>query len=170
MKNMKKEITQELLKEYFNYDPVTGEFTWIKKPAQCIKIGDIAGNITTTRYRSIKFFNKGYQVHRLVWLYIHVSFPSDNKEIDHINGIRDDNRLINLREATRAQNQHNKPISKNNTSGCKGVMWNKSEEKWRASISFNNLRKHLGSFNTKEEAIKARKDAEKQYHKEFART
>lgn len=84
--------------------------------------------------------------------------------IDHINRDSLDNRRCNLRIATRSQNRINSKINKNNTSGCKGVIFYNKTNTWNARISLNNRRIFLGYFKTKEEAINARKAAEKIYH------
>ena len=163
---MKKEITQELLKELFHYDPLTGIFTRIKKTNNRCKIGEPVGYLDNGYFR-ISIYDKLYLLHRLAWLYTYGSFPVDM--LDHINGISDDNRLINLREATVSENNSNSTIPVNNTSGYKGVSWNKKSSKWVAQISHNNKKIGLGYFSTPEEADKAYKEASAKYHKEFAR-
>lgn len=90
-------------------------------------------------------------------------------EIDHINGKENDNRKENLRSVTHQQNSMNKSLDKNNTSGHKGVHYCKSENKWKSYITFEGKRKNLGTFENLEEAVVARKEAEKKYYGEFAR-
>ena len=80
--------------------------------------------------------------------------------VDHINHNRLDNRKCNLRICTQQQNCMNRKFMSNNTSGCIGVSWDKSKNKWTSQIMLNNKYIYLGCYDTKEEAIKARKQAE----------
>jgi hypothetical protein len=159
------DLTQARLKELLHYDADTGVFTWIKSG-----IGRssslIAGGLQKTGSRHIKINNKSYQAHRLAWLYIEGEFSS--KMIDHINGIRDDNRWINLRTATRQENCYNRGKQLNNKSGYKGVSWNNSRSKWVAQIVINGKKKHLGLFIAKEQAYYSYCEAAKKFHGEFA--
>jgi HNH endonuclease/AP2 domain len=84
-------------------------------------------------------------------------------EIDHINGDRDDNRWINLRQVTASVNMKNLPLPRTNKSGTPGVIWHKRDEKWQASIKVDRRTVHLGYFESKQDAIAARKVAERQY-------
>ena len=95
-------------------------------------------------------------------------WPKD--QIDHINGIRTDNRFTNLREATTAENTRNGLISKNNTSGFKGVCFHKDTGRWQAKIFINGKGRHLGLFDTAEAAANAYDAAAAKLHGEFART
>lgn len=92
----------------------------------------------------------------------------DSKDCDHINGNRIDNRRENLMVCKRSENSHNQKISIDNTSGFKGVYWDKPYKKWRARILINNKRKHLGYFTTPEEAHSACCEAAIKYYGEFA--
>lgn len=159
-------VTQDELKEILDYDPETGIFRW-KSPRQKIKVGDVAGTLNHNGYRFIKINGKLYLEHRLAWLYVYGEWPKDM--IDHVNGTRDDNRIENLREATRSENKWNqtKPIT--NTSGYKGACWHKASQKWDARIAINNKRKHLGLFDSPEEAYEAYCKAAKELHGEFAK-
>lgn len=106
------------------------------------------------------------------WLLLHriiMNCPEDNV-VDHIGGqdtIRD-NRKINLRLATLSQNQMNSKLNKNNTSGCTGVTFEKRSQKWISQIQYNNKRYYLGSYENKDDAIKARKEGEKLYFKQYS--
>ncbi len=84
-------------------------------------------------------------------------------DVDHINRNSLDNRRFNLRFATRSQNNHNGRLLRNNTSGCRGVVWHKYASKWMARIDIDNQQKYLGLFNSKSEAITARNNAEQYY-------
>ena len=159
-------MTQDELKELLDYAPETGIFRWKIYKNQSAKIGDVAGTLCSNGYRHININRKRYLEHRLAWLYIHGEWPK--KEIDHINGIKDDNRIENLREATRSENECNKTKRRDNTSGYKCIGWNKAAQKWCARIQIYNKRKHLGLFDSKEEAYAVYCKAAKELHGEFA--
>ena len=93
----------------------------------------------------------------------------DGFDVDHSNGNGIDNRRKNIRIATRSQNMHNKKMQHNNTSGYKGVHWNKGRGKWQANIKVNDKRRYLGSFDTPEDAAEAYKSASERLHLDFAR-
>lgn len=156
-------ITQEILKEFLYYNKETGVFTRIKSTSSRAQAGDIAGYKNTIGYIVIRLVGKRYYAHRLAWLYIHGKFPE--KYTDHINGIKDDNRIENLRDCTNSENQCNRSMQTNNTSGFKGV--NRSNNKWRAQTNVNGKQKHIGLFNTPEEASQAYQSFVKQNHGEF---
>lgn len=138
--------------ELLDYDPESGVFTW-RVSAGTASAGSIAGSINGTGYRQIWVENKSYKAHRLAWLYVHGAWPS--RELDHINQIRDDNRIANLREATRSENCLNKPLQSNNSSGFRGVSWYPPSGMWVARIKRNGKQKHLGYFPTAEAASAA---------------
>jgi hypothetical protein len=154
-------ITQERLKELLDYDAETGLFTWLKPTTNGVRIGQTAGVITCYGYRAIRVDNKIYRAARLVWLHAHGVFPDNN--IDHINGLRDDNRLENLRDVTQAENMRNQRIGSRNSSGVLGVGWDKTRSKWRASIRYKGLNKTLGRFTSLLDAVASRKGAERLY-------
>jgi HNH endonuclease/AP2 domain len=107
-------------------------------------------------------------LHRVIYEYYHGSIPK-GFEIDHINQDKLDNRLENLRLATRSQNSQNKSKQKNNTSGFKGAYWHKENKKWNAAITVNNKLIHLGFFETPELAHETYKQAAIELHGEFAK-
>ena len=156
-----KELTAEYLRSILHYDPDTGIFTWKVRTARSVKVGDVAGCSNGRDYLQISVQSRLYKAHRLAWLYMRGEWPTD--QIDHINRIRTDNRSSNLREVTNNQNLQNKSKYSNNTSGHPGVCWCKQNSKWRATIRHNNKRIHLGYFDDIEDAIAARKAAEKLY-------
>ena len=88
--------------------------------------------------------------------------------VDHINRNKLDNRKANLRTSTRRENTINKSVQSNNTSNIPGVSWRKDRNKWRAYITVNGKQISLGMFKDKEEAVKARKEGEREYFGEFA--
>ena len=90
------------------------------------------------------------------------------KHYDHINRNALDNRRENLRQATKCENMRNRSLFANNKSGVTGVHWDQSREKWMASVKINKKNKHLGGFVNKDDAIRARLEAEAQYYGEFA--
>lgn len=141
------ELTQEYLKECLSYNRETGVFTRKIKTCNTVNINDVAGCISKNNgYVEISLKNKNYRGHRLAWLYEHGYFP---KYIDHINGIRSDNRIFNLREATQSKNMQNlKKAGKNNKSGYLGVYFSKKRNKFIAQIRMNGISKNLGGFDT----------------------
>ncbi len=143
-------ITQARLKELLHYNPDTGVFTWLLRAGQRIRVGGIAGNLDAGGYRRIMIEGRRYLEHRLVWLYMTGAWPVD--QMDHISGVRDDNRLVNLREATNRENCQNRALDVRNTSGFTGVSWNKRDRKWQCLICVEGRNKSLGYFNTPEEA------------------
>lgn len=158
----------EKFKEYFHYDKDSGVFTVIKKNCKRILLGTEAGTIDKKGYRVIQFGGSIYKAHRLAWIYVHGVWPS--QVIDHINGNRSDNRLVNLREASHGQNKTYSKPTKTNTSGKMGVSkrtFNSGTVKWAARININHKQIHLGYFNTYEEAVKVRLQAEDKYYKGF---
>lgn len=126
-------ITQDELKKLIKYDPDTGIVTWLNdsKPLGFFSNG----------YLRLYLKKRIYAVHRLIWLYVHGRFPED--VLDHINGIKDDNRLTNLREASEGQNMHARKLTRNNASGFKGVYFKPRKGNWEAYITHNNKQKRL---------------------------
>lgn len=116
-------------------------------------------------------YHQGYAVRRgkrkLIIMHREIMNPLSTLEIDHINGNKLDNRRVNLRMATRSENSINKTKQINNTSGYKGVSWNKTLGYWHAYIKINKKRIHLGWFKTKEKAAEAYNKATVRYHGEF---
>lgn len=159
-------ITQEELKEILYYDSETGLFTRKTSVASNkIKIGSIAGCKNNIGYIQIHINYELYLAHRLAWLYKTGNWPKN--DIDHINGIRNDNRFCNLREATRSQNRQNSLLSSKNTSGITGVCWYKNSKKFAARISINGKTKTIGFFKELEDAKNARIEFANLYYKEF---
>jgi len=137
-------LTQERLKELLSYNPETGEFTRLVTAGGKLK-SSIAGTVRQDGYLAIKIDKKSYFLHRLVWLYVHGKFPSD--EIDHINCDKKDNRLSNLRDSDRFlnnQNIHNP--QKNSKSGVRNVCFSNYHGKYKAALMVNGKRINVGCF------------------------
>ena len=162
-------MTQEYLKSLLDYNPETGKFIWKVSKNNRVKSGSEAGAIDFYGYRVIGIDKKDYKGHRLAWLWYYGKWPED--QIDHINHNPDDNRIKNLREVSNQENQKNQSVYRNNTSGHVGVYWCKIRSRWRAKITVNGKNIYLGYFKEKEDAIKARKEAEAKYkfHKNHGR-
>lgn len=147
-------ITQERLKELFSYSKKTGDFTRIKSvPSKAGSVGCIAGYLHPTGYISIRIDRKLYSAHRLAFLYVTGAFPID--QVDHIDHCRSNNAWENLRPVTKSENQKNRSISRNNTSGHTGVSWRESSRKWLASAQVNGKSVHLGLYAEKADAVLA---------------
>ena len=156
-------LNQDLLCELFEYKD--GHLYWKVNKGRA-KNGTKAGSIHNQGYLSVRINKKAYLLHRLIYLYHNGVLP---EFIDHINGNKLDNHIENLRPATLSQNGCNATLSKRNTSGIKGVSWNKRYNKWEAYLNKNNKRTCIGKFSSLEEATKAVTEARNIYHKEFAR-
>lgn len=161
------EVTQNTLQKFLNYSPATGEFTWKLRVSPATPLGKPAGSVYGTLpdagYVQIMLFGKTYQAHRLAWLYTYGTFPE--KQIDHIDHNRTNNALSNLRESDQHTNMKNKTLYRTNSSGYAGVEPHGSN--WKARIGVDGTKVLLGVFCTFEEAVAARKAAEKllNYHK-----
>ncbi len=149
------------LREVMEYNSETGIFRWRLRLSNRVQIGDFAGCLTPTGYISCNIDGKPYKAHRLAWLYVYGNLPSE--QIDHINGCRSDNRIVNLRQANNAENQQNRLAQKNNTSGFLGVC-PFPNNKWRAQIRVNGKNFHLGLYKTKDLAFEAYQYAKKNLH------
>jgi hypothetical protein len=158
-------ITPEELCKIFDYNPETGLLFWKVRNSKRVKIGDVAGHKTPENRVLVGIHGKTYKAHRVIWAIVTGKWPEFM--IDHINGDGCDNRLCNLREATKSQNMMNVGIIKSNTSGFRGVGWSKVSQKWRAYIKVGNKDIHLGLFKNIEDAKKARIEAAIKYHGEF---
>lgn len=156
-------ITQELLKTNIHYNPDTGVFTRIIKSGG--NVGEINTKENDSGYFRVNISGKSYRTHRLAWLYMTGEWPKEH--IDHINGMRNDNKFSNLRCASNAENMHNIGKYVTNTSGFKGVSWHKAAKKWCAQIKIDGKRIYLGLFESADLASKAYRDFAKNVHGEF---
>lgn len=147
-----------------NYDPETGLFTW-KATNRRGFVGRQAGCFCPRDgYIRIRINSKLELAHRLAW---NMTYPEDpvgpDGQIDHINHIRTDNRIVNLRKASNTENSRNASLGSNNTSGALGVWFEKRRNKWAVEIKVDRKKIHLGQFDNFEEAVAARKAAEVKY-------
>jgi hypothetical protein len=148
-------ITQEYVKNILEYDINTGIFKYRKKVANCVKIGDIANFLDSNGYYNVCIKSKTYKAHRLAYFYVYGSWPKG--QIDHINGVRCDNRIDNLRDVNQKENAQNKVFNRVNKS--LGVSYSKRDKKWRSYTMINYKQHSFGNYNTKEEAIEVYKSA-----------
>jgi hypothetical protein len=158
------QFTFEEVKNSIDYDPLSG--TFFRKSKIKSKNGKPAGYIDGG-YLLIKINGKKITAARIAWILQTGEWPT--KIIDHINGNKLDNRFVNLREATPAQNSQNRKIPIHNTSGITGVSWNKDKKKWSVQIKASNKGIWFGYFASKEEAIAVRHAAEIKYFGDYVR-
>ena len=153
---MSEELTKELLDERFIFNLETGVVTNRIRTAQRTMVGEEAGCLRSNGYRRICINGRHLYTSRIIWFFVKGEWPIN---IDHINHDRSDNRLINLRSVTNAENHRNMSKRSDNTSGVAGVHWDKKASKWQAQIMVNGKRTHLGYFSDLADAITARSDA-----------
>ena len=142
------------------YDAKLGQFFWNDGK----RSGQRAGHVGPKGYRRV---GRQYE-HRLAWLMVHGELPPAGFDIDHINGDKADNRIGNLRLATRAENKHNVGKTCQNTSGHKGVRWVSRDQRWVAFLRINRKCTHLGTFADLPAAIAAHREAAIRHRGEFA--
>ncbi len=158
---MKDKLTKYEVRRLFHYNKVTGDFIWLRPSGTNNRVGSVANTKTKRGYVQVKIGTNTYLVHRLIFLYMTGDYPKG--VVDHINGNASDNRWENLRDVTHQENCKNQVIGKDNTSGVPGVSFHKVTQKWRAQISTNGKIIYLGLYETKDEAIAARLEANKTY-------
>lgn len=170
----------DVLRQLFTYDPETGEIRHASRHAGLFatKHGwaifqgrKLAGRIATSRrnkYLCVSFCGTLYYAHRVAWK-MHYGIEPTKHDLDHINGDPMDNRIVNLREASRSQNTMNTPVRSDSASGVRGVKWFAPSKKYLAHIGVNGERFHLGLFDTIQEAQKAYVAAAQKLHGEFFR-
>lgn len=151
------------LRASLTYNPETGIFTWREK-RKVVNAGDVAGHLAQSGYVCIVFKGRIYFAHRLAWAFVHGATPND-KLIDHINNVRNDNRIANLRLCNRSQNRGN--ASTYRGVGMKGVDERKNG-RFRARITYQGNLIQLGTYDTIAEASHAYMRAAKEYFGEFA--
>jgi HNH endonuclease/AP2 domain len=170
----------ELLRKLLRYEPETGYLYWRPRPAEMFA-SDFLYRMWTAKYANKRTFawvnHDGYKAgaiygqnllaHRVIWAMQTGAWPAD--QIDHINCERDDNRWVNLRAATREENQRNTRGKRGSSSLYLGVCWSACGKRWVAQINAEGKKKHLGRFHSEVEAAKAYDAAAAKYHGEFAR-
>jgi len=158
-----REIPKEVSK-YFIYNPQTGIIKRKITVNNRAKKGSIVGSLRSHGYLTTSYDYKQYYIHRLAWFLHHGNQP---EYIDHINGIKTDNRLANLRNCSNSQNNMNVGKMSNNTSGHTGVYWIKDRKSWKAVITVNYKTIYLIMSKDKDTVINARKQAEIKYFGEY---
>jgi len=159
-------ISHARLLELLHYSPTTGTFTWRVSRGNQVRRGDRAGCLHEG-YWQIKIDGTLYYSHKLAWFYVHGVWPEE--EIDHKNGTPPQNPIRNLRPASRCQNMWNRKMPCSNTSGFKGVSFYRRNGKYRAQIMQFGKKKHLGYFDTPEQASAVYVAAAEARFGEFAR-
>jgi hypothetical protein len=158
-------LTKDEISAILSYDPDNGHFTWLDSASPKVR-GKRAGSISHYGYVDIRIHTKHlYKAHRLAWALMTGEWPA---EIDHINGVKDDNRICNLRAADRAQNTRNSTLRKHSQSRLKGVASYGCEGKFYAYIRINGRKTYLGSFDNPHAAHGAYCAAAIMHHGEFA--
>jgi hypothetical protein len=164
-------LTLEEFRSILGYDPVTGNFEWLRRVNKMIKPGRRVGSLKKDGYIEICVLGNMHKAHHFAWYLTHGVWPKEC--IDHKDGNRANNILSNLREATHRQNTHNKKMQRSNTIGFKGVRlqpYNGLQKRYGAVIRANGKVNFLGSRPTPEEAHKLYCAAARKYFGEFART
>lgn len=156
--------TAEEVRALLDYDPETGVFTWRRRPQpRGPKVGTVAGCVSSNGYWQVRVLGRYYRAHRLAWLYVHGRWPP--ADLDHRDGDRLNNAIANLREVSRSENMQNQAKQGRRTSSrYLGVAWHKQVGRWVAYIKLNRKRRHLGCFDTQEEAYAAYLAAKAQLH------
>lgn len=157
-------LTAEKLRDVLEYNSKTGKFKWRVK-RQGVKLDKSAGVVNGAGYEQIQIDGKRYLSHRLAWLYSYGEWPKGI--LDHVNRDRSDNRIENIREATRSENSVNAKVRSNNRIGLKGVSFNKQRNKFMAKIKHNGKIHFLGLFNSAKQAHQAYCIAARKFYGEF---
>lgn len=179
-------LSPHALRQLLRYEPETGRFFWRPRDGSWFCSGgrttaEHAASTWNTKYAGKEAFlrdngrgylagrvlNVGVSAHRAAWAIQTGQWPEH--EVDHINGHKHDNRWENLRAATRSQNQFNRPARKDNSSGAKGVYFDKRSGKWAAQIRHNGKRFNLGLHASVDMASAAYRAGSERLHGEFAR-
>lgn len=158
------ELRYEEVARLFTYDREAGVLYWRNKNRTTTRHKYVASTYGGAKdgYRRVGIKGKIYLEHRVIMMLCFGHIP-ENAEIDHINHVRDDNRLVNLRFVTRRENQRNQSLSSKSTTGVTGVHFSKTRKKYVAQIKVNQETVYLGMFYTLEEAAAARREAELKY-------
>ena len=157
-KTSKADLTQELVGKVLRYDPISGTLIWIsnlhsKRAVPNSRAGSL---VKSTGYRNISLFGRTYLEHHLIWFIHYGVWPSG--QIDHVNQQRDDNRIVNLRDVSKAENARNRTRNPNSKLGEHGIWFNKRTHKYVAEITLNGKKVYQKSFTDLDQAIKERKE------------
>jgi len=170
---MKKPLPEiEYLRKILRYEPDAGKLFWLHRDdVFALFNARLAGKeaftiIDRDGYSASRICGKFLLAHRVIWAIVYGSWPAHC--IDHINGIKADNRLSNLREATQSENGCNRPAPKHNIRGIKGVSWNNRDGKWHVRITKHGCCKHIGYFDNITDAAAAYAKAATELHGKFA--
>lgn len=155
-------ISIDVLRHKLAYDNVLGVLIWKMSPSNNVNVGRVAGYIRTDGYRMLTINGVITYAHHAIWRINKGEIPAGYK-IDHINGVRSDNRMSNLRLVTHQQNAKNQKRKITNTSGVTGVYFNRERTRWIANICVDGRTKYLGIFTSIIDAIAERKRAEKEF-------
>lgn len=156
-----KDFSADYLRSILAYDPDTGVFTRLVRTANRHKIGNVAGHRNGNGYIRFVVLSKRYYAHRLAWLYVTGDWPVG--EIDHIDGNRSNNAISNLRDVSASVNLQNQRFARSdNIHGFMGV--SRSRNRWSAHISINGKKRHIGQFDTADEAHAAYLNAKRLHH------
>lgn len=156
-------VTVDRLRELLSYDPETGDLRWlVNRRGGGARVGAVAGSDCSRRYRVITIDQVSYPAHVLAFVLMEGRWPADQLDHRDRNGLN--NRWLNLREATPSQNNQNKSISKNNTSGAKGVSFCRTTKKWQVKITVDRKQRFLGRYDRFDVAVRVRADAEVRLH------
>jgi hypothetical protein len=160
----------EYIRENIRYDPKTGLLWWIKQGGPKRRTDKPVGTDNGSGYHifgvSKASVSKHFRCHKVAWFLHYGEWPDGH--IDHINRDKQDNRMVNLRLASSSENGMNSSKQKGATSQYKGVSWYAKYKKWRSTIMKDGVQKHLGHYNTEEEAARAYDKAAKEIFGEYA--
>ncbi|USY26691.1 HNH endonuclease [Alcaligenes sp. 1735tsa3] len=159
------ELSSEKLRQLVHYDPETGVFTRLVRTSNFINEGDVAGRCNKQGYLSFSVLGKDRLAHRLAWLYVYGQWPS--YQVDHINGIRTDNRISNLRDVPTRVNAHNRNDAPKSLSGLRGVSFDSRRGKYRARIMSHGAEVWLGYFDSADLAHSAYVQAKTRLHEGY---
>lgn len=159
-------ISLNELKEVLHYEPKTGIWTWLKRISIRITVGKSAGSGKKDDYVRIRIYNQNYQAHVLAWFYMTGEWPK--KLIDHKDKKKDNNIWDNLRAASKKENAGNTKMFKTNTSGYRGVYFNKINKNWNVSITIARIKVNQGTYDCKHKAAHAYNVAALNHFGEFA--
>lgn len=157
-------ITAQELQQIVEYFPESGIFLWKITKGNYVKTGKEFGSWDLYGYKTVRINKKSYKLHRLAWLYVYGKMPAN--DIDHINGIRHDNRISNLRDVTRQTNLENQTILKRKKKHTTliGAYFDVRKNTYYSRISIKNKNIHLGTFKTEQQAHDAYVAAKRKFH------